>query len=57
MNQRVQVVKVNEAFEYNLNNLLSNGWEIYKMYRDRVILFKEFQDSKELAKFDASYFS
>ena len=56
MNQRVQVVKVNEAFEYNLNKLLSNGWEIYKMYVNKVILFKEFQDKKELAKFDASYF-
>ena len=56
MNQRVQVVKVNDAFEYNLNKLLSNGWEIYKMYVNKVILFKRFEDSKELAKFDASYF-
>lgn len=57
MNQRVRVVRVNDEFEFNLNKLLSEKWEIYKMYHDRVIMFKEFLNDDELEQFDAEYFS
>ncbi len=57
MNQRVRVVRVNDEFEFNLNKLLSEKWEIYKMYHDRVIMFKEFLNENELEQFDAEYFS
>jgi hypothetical protein len=46
---------VNDEFEVNLNRLLAEGFEIYKMYHDRVILFKDFTDPDELAEFDAEY--
>jgi len=48
---------VNDEFEINLNRLLAESWEIYKMYHDRVILFKDFQDLDELANFDAEFLS
>jgi hypothetical protein len=44
---------VNDEFEFNLNKLLSDKWEIYKMYHDRVIMFKEFLNENELEQFDA----
>lgn len=50
-------MRVNDEFEYNLNKLLSEKWEIYKMYYDRVIMFKEFNNADELEQFDAEYFS
>jgi hypothetical protein len=42
MNQRIRVVKVNDEFEINMNRLLSEGFEIYKMFHDKVIMFKDF---------------
>ena len=57
MKQRVRLLKVNDEFEINLNRLLAESWEIYKMYHDRVILFKDFQDLDELANFDAEFLS
>lgn len=55
MKQRVRMLKVNEDIEINLNRLLADSWEIYKLYHDRIILFKEFNDADELADFDAEY--
>jgi hypothetical protein len=46
---------VNDEFEINLNRLLAQSWEIYKMYHDRIILFKDFTDPDELAEFDAEF--
>ena len=57
MKQRVRLLKVNDEFEVNLNRLLAESWEIYKLYHDRVILFKDFNDPDELAEFDAEYLS
>ena len=57
MKQRVRLLKVNDEFEVNLNRLLAEGFEIYKMYHDRVILFKDFIDPDELAEFDAEFLS
>ena len=57
MKQRVRLLKVNDEFEVNLNRLLAEGFEIYKMYHDRVILFKDFTDPDELAEFDAEFLS
>jgi hypothetical protein len=55
MKQRVRLLKVNDEFEVNLNRLLAESWEIYKLYHDRVIMFKDFTDADELADFDAQY--
>jgi hypothetical protein len=57
MRQRVRLLKVNDEFEINLNRLLAQSWEIYKMYHDRIILFKDFTDPDELAEFDAEFLS
>jgi len=57
MNQRIRVIKVNDNFEVNLNRLLSEGFEIYKMFHDKTILFKEFIELHDLANFDAEYLS
>lgn len=57
MNQRIRVVKVNDEFEINMNRLLSEGFEIYKMFHDKVIMFKDFIDADQLADFDAEYLS
>jgi hypothetical protein len=50
-------VKVNDEFEINMNRLLSEGFEIYKMFHDKVIMFKDFIDADQLADFDAEYLS
>lgn len=57
MRQRVRMLKVNDDIEVNLNRLLAEGFEIYKMYHDRIILFKDFIDADDLADFDAEYLS
>lgn len=57
MNQRIRVVKVNDDYEINMNKLLSQGFEIYKMFHDKTILFKEFIELHDLAEFDTEYLS
>ena len=50
-------MKVNDDYEINMNKLLSQGFEIYKMFHDKTILFKEFIELQDLAEFDTEYLS